>query len=140
MGTHRSLIAGAAVAVLVACGDSTGITAEDLEGTWEASEIVFTNSANPSETVDLIDIGASLTVTVSASGTVSTVFDNGEGGTDSDSGTLGVDGTTLTIGGDTFEAERSGDVLTLTDATSEFDFDEDGTDEPATLVVVLVRQ
>lgn len=133
------LTAGALVAA-VACGDSTGITAEDLAGTWEATEIVFTNQANTSESVDLVDLGASLTVTVEASGTVTAVFDDGQGGTDSDSGTLGVDGSTLTIGGDTFEADRSGDQLTLTDATSEYDFDDDGSDDPATLVIRLVRQ
>jgi len=140
MQTRRMLAVGTVVAALVACGDSTGITAEDLAGTWEATEIVFTNQANTSESVDVVDLGASLTVTVSASGTVSTVFDDGQGGTDSDSGTLSVDGSTLTIGGETFEAERSGDELTLTDATNEFDFDDDGTDEAANLVIRLVRQ
>jgi hypothetical protein len=67
------------------------------------------------------------------------VFDDGQGGTDSDSGTLSVDGSTLTVGGETFEAERSGDVLILT-GDGEWDFDEDGTDDPATLTIRLVRQ
>jgi hypothetical protein len=84
-----------------------------------ATAIVFTNQANTSESVDLIDLGASLTVTVTSTGTVSTVFDDGQGGTDSDSGTLSVDGTTLTIGGDSFQAVRSGDQLTLTTEDAE---------------------
>jgi hypothetical protein len=133
------LAAGAMVVAVAACGDSTGITVEDLVGTWEATEIVFTNSANTSESVDVIDLGASLTVTINSAGTVSTVFDDGQGGTDSDSGTLSVDGSTLTVGGETFEAERSGDVLILT-GDGEWDFDEDGTDDPATLTIRLVRQ
>jgi hypothetical protein len=140
MRTWHRILATAVAAGAVACGDSTGITPEDLAGTWEATEIVFTNQANTSESVDLVDLGASLTVTVNASGAVSTVFDDGQGGTDSDSGTLSVDGTTLTIGGETFEAERSGDNLTLTDATAEYDFDDDGSDDDATLVIRLVRQ
>jgi hypothetical protein len=124
---------------VAACSDSTGITVEDLVGTWEATEIVFTSTADPSESVDAIDLAASLTVTINSAGTVTTVFDNGQGGTDTDSGTLSVDGSTLTIGSDTFEAERSGDVLTLTGAV-DFDFDEDGSDDPATVVVRLERQ
>jgi hypothetical protein len=140
MRTGRRILAAVVVAGAVACGDSTGITPEDLAGTWEATEMVFTNQANTSESVDLIELGASLTVTVNASGTVSTVFDDGQGGTDSDSGTMSVDGSTITIGSDTYEADRSGDELTLTDATSEFDFDEDGSDDAATLVIRLVRQ
>ena len=139
MRVARVLAAGAMVVAVAACGDSTGITVEDLVGTWEATEIVFTNSANPSESVDVVDLGASLTVTINSAGTVSTVFDDGQGGTDSDSGTLSVDGSTLTIGGETFEAERSGDVLILT-GEDQWDFDEDGTEEPATLTIRLVRQ
>jgi len=128
------------LAGLAGCGDSTGITAEDLAGTWEAAQITFTSNANAAESVELVALGASLTVTVTASGTVSTVFDDGQGGTDSDSGTLGSDGTTLTIGGDSFQAVRSGNRLTLTDADNAWDFDEDGSDESATLVVRLERQ
>ena len=139
MRVARVLAAGAMVVAVAACGDSTGITVEDLVGTWEATEIVFTNSANTSESVDVIDLGASLTVTINSAGTVSTVFDDGQGGTDSDSGTLSVDGSTLTVGGETFEAERSGDVLILT-GEDQWDFDEDGTDDPATLTIRLVRQ
>jgi hypothetical protein len=133
------LAAGAMALAVAACSDSTGITVEDLVGTWEATEIVFTSTADPSESVDAIDLEASLTVTINSAGTVTTVFDNGQGGTDTDSGTLSVDGSTLTIGSDTFEAERSGDVLTLTGAV-DFDFDEDGSDDPATVVVRLERQ
>lgn len=139
MRVARVLAAGAMVVAVAACGDSTGITVEDLVGTWEATEIVFTNSANTSESVDVIDLGASLTVTINSAGTVSTVFDDGQGGTDSDSGTLSVDGSTLTVGGDTFAAERSGNVLILT-GEDQWDFDEDGTDDPATLTIRLVRQ
>jgi hypothetical protein len=128
-----------ALAVAACSDDSTGITVEDLVGTWEATEIVFTSTADPSESVDAVDFGVSLTVTITSDGTVTSVFDDGQGGTDTDSGTLSVDGSTLTIGSDSFEAERSGDVLTLTGAV-EFDFDEDGSDDPATVVVRLERQ
>ena len=140
MRIARVLAAGAMALAVAACSDdSTGITVEDLVGTWEATEIVFTSTADPSESVDAVDFGVSLTVTITSDGTVTSVFDDGQGGTDTDSGTLSVDGSTLTIGSDSFEAERSGDVLTLTGAVG-FDFDEDGSDDPATVVVRLERQ
>ena len=122
------------------CGDSTGITAQDLEGTWNATQIVYTNSANTSESVNIVPMGASFSMTVTSSGAVSTVFIDGQGGTSSNSGTLSSDGSTLTLAGDTFQADRSGDQLTLTDANSEYDFDNDGSDDPATLVIQLTRQ
>lgn len=72
-------------------------------------------------------------MTVSVGGTIRTTFDDGVGGTRSDSGTLSADGTTLTIAGHAFEAERSS-------TTNEYDFDDDGSDDPATLVIQLTRQ
>ncbi len=123
-----------------ACGDSTGVTAEDLVGTWNATLYQYTSSANAGELVDLIALGASSEMTVAADGTVSTLFDDGQGGTSSDSGTLSVDGGTLTIAGNAFEADRSGDVLTLTDETNLYDFDDDGSDDAATLMIRMVRQ
>lgn len=132
---------GLSAALATACGDSTGITVEDLVGTWSATLIEYTDNATGTLQVNLIaEDGASLVMTVTADGTASTVFNDGLGGTSSDSGTLSSSGTTLTISGETFQAERSGDVLTLTDETNEYDFDENGSDDPATLVIRMVRQ
>jgi hypothetical protein len=138
---RRLMAIGVSCLLAAACGDSTGVEVEDLVGTWNATAYRYTNTANTAEQVDLIITqGASFTMTVSAGGTVSTTFDDGVGGTSSNSGTLSADGTTLTVAGDAFEAERSGDALTLTDATNEYDFDDDGSDDPATLVIQLTRQ
>lgn len=141
MQRRRLITLGMSVLLATACGDSTGVTVEDLVGSWEAALYRYTDNATATQQVDLIATqGASFTMTVAASGTVSTLFDDGQGGTSSDSGTLSADGTTLTIAGDAYEAQRSGDVLTLTDATSAYDFDDNGSDEPATLVIRLERQ
>ena len=137
---RRLVILATTAFIAAACGDSTGITVEDLAGDWEATQFRFTNNSNSSEVVDLITGGATLDVIVAASGTVTSVFDDGQGGSSSDSGTFSASGTTLTIAGDTFEAERSGDVLILTDENNEYDFDNDGSDDPATLQIRLERQ
>jgi hypothetical protein len=138
---HRRWITiGFAALVASACGDSTGVTVEDLVGTWNATMYRYTDNANAAQQIDLIAQGASFTMTVTAGGTVSTLFDDGQGGTSSDSGTLSPDGTTLTIAGNAYEAQRSGDVLTLTDETSAYDIDDNGSDESATLVIRLARQ
>ncbi len=137
----RALVAiGALALVGMACGDSTGVEVQDLVGSWNANLYRYTDDANPAQQVDLITQGASFDMTVTADGTVSTVFDDGQGGTSSDSGTLNPAGTVLTIAGIAYEAQRSGDVLTLTDTSSAYDFDSNGSDDPATLMIRMVRQ
>ena len=140
MQLKRLIAVGVTVLLAAACGDSTGVTVQDLEGTWNATLYQYTDNANAAQQVDLIAQGASFEMTVTAGGTASTLFDDGQGGTSSDSGTLSADETTLTIAGNAFEAQRSGDVLTLTDETNAYDFDDNGSDESATLVIRLTRQ
>lgn len=134
------LLVGAMTVAATGCGDATGLTAEDLEGTWNATQIVYTNQANASESVDIVPLGGSFTMTVTSDGSVSTVFDDGEGSTNSNSGTFSSTQATLTVAGEVFQAVRSGDQLTLTNSDSAYDFDDDGSDDPATLVIRLTRQ
>ena len=124
----------------IGCGESTGVTVQDLVGDWNATQYQYTDNANPAQQVDVIGQGASFSLSVAADGSASTLFDDGQGGTSSDSGVLDPDGTVLTLAGTAFEANRSGDVLTLTDATNAYDFDDNGSDEPATLVIIMQRQ
>ncbi len=125
---------------VAACSSPTELTVQNLEGTWDASQILFTNQANTAETVEEIALGASLVVTVNADGTISSLYTDPQGGTSSDSGALNAEGTQLTLAGDTFQANLSGGSLRLIDATSTYDFDSDGTDDPATLTIDLVRR
>ncbi len=126
-------------AVTLACGDSTGITVQDLVGDWSATQYRYINAADTTQQVDVISLGASFTLTVVADGTASTLYTNPQGGTSSDSGTLSGDATTLTLSGTPFQAQRSGDVLTLTDRSSAYDFDGDGSSEAATLIIRMQR-
>ena len=124
---------------LAACGDSTGLDADDLQGTWSATVIEFTDNAGSQNAVNILQRdNASFTLTVDADGTASSVFDDGVGDTGSDSGTLDSTGTTLTLGGQVFSASRDGDVLTLSDPNEQFDFGS-GSEVPATLRIVLSR-
>ena len=130
----------AASLVLAGCGDDgTGLDAVDLEGTWNATVYEYTDSANSSNVEDIIQTnGAMFTLTVDASGNASTLFDDGLGGSSSDSGTLNSAGTILTLAGVPFDAVRNGNVLTLTNASQQFDFGS-GSSVSATLRIVMTR-
>lgn len=141
----RGLAATLTVAAVAACSDATGVQPEDLAGTWDISALEFTNVANTSEQVDLIaDLSGSGTVTITGAGAF-TIAVTVEGSTDTDIGTIEVVGSsvTITIAGDdlTGTISRSGDTVTINLTTGvEFDFDDDGTDEPATARLVMVKQ
>ena len=133
----RTLIAPLlAVTFLAGCGDSTPEeVAEALAGNWNATSAVFTNKANSSETFDLLAGGESVNIAFTAAGGFSGSFT--EVG-----GTFVVQGTNLIIT-NTGESDPktvaftlSGNTLTVDD---EFDFDDDGVDESASLIIVLQK-
>ncbi len=142
---RRFTIATFVLLLALACGDSTGILPEQLAGTWTATEYVFTNQANSSQSVDWLPLGASFTLTIRADSTFTATLREPDSTVDTDTGIVSVVGTVLTIarsgqGSPTpFIAVRDGDVLTLTTTDEDFDFDGDGTDEPASLRIVLRR-
>ncbi len=127
----------------IACKDSTGITIETLTGTWNATQFQFTNMGDPTETVDIIAFGTAFTIVVAAGGDYVATFREPGELPESEQGTISVVGDVITIsesgqGSPTpFSAVRNGDTLTLTNTDEEFDFDEDGTEEPASLRIVL---
>ncbi len=137
----RTLIAPLlAVTFVVGCGDSTPEeVAEALAGTWNATSVVFTNKANSSETFDPLAGGGSVntTTTFTADGRFS-------GSSTELGGTFVVQGTNLIFTNpgksdpDTVAFTLSGNTLTLT-VDDEFDFDDDGVDESASLAIVLQR-
>ena len=138
MNIRGVMTAVAASLLLAGCSDD-GLEAVDLQGTWNATVYEYTDNANSSNVVDVIQRdGATFTLTVDATGTANTLFDDGVGGSSSDSGSLNSAGTTLTLGGVPFEAVRNGNVLTLTNATRQFDFGS-GSSVSATLMIVMNR-
>lgn len=115
---------------------------EPLVGVWQAVELVMTNQANPSQSVDLIEEGATFTLSILSDGRYSaslTIF--GQGSTEM--GTVGVSGSTVTITPTTPEGPPlvatwsfQGENLVL-DGESEFDFNRDGIPEPSIAHIVL---
>ena len=131
----------ATVACVAACGGATEITIENLEGTWDATAYVYTNKANTSQQVNIVTVhSATLTLVVLADGTTTSTFNDGQGGTSSNSGQFTAAGTTLTLAGTTYEAELDGGNLTLTTENAEYDFDNNGSKDPATATITLDRR
>jgi hypothetical protein len=140
------------VAVLSSCGDGTGtetLTQADLVGTWDALEFVFTSVENPSESVDLIELGAEAQIMVSAEGDYSLVATIPGMNYEVSTGTIIVEGDLVVITDDAepgeeldFEAGLTGAMLTLDMVAgfAEFDIDDDGTEERAAIRLVLQRQ
>ena len=150
MDWKRSGVAVLAVAAVAACGDSTGVgdVAEvvDLAGTWNATVVEFTNQANTAEKIDLVAEGATLVLTILANGDYTLTIDEPMEAQAVEHGTLAISGNTLTLSetgqgsADDFTLNLSGNTLTLTTDDDAFDFDDDGTDEPASVRLVFQKQ
>ena len=138
-------------ALAISCSDQApgteAITIDDLVGSWTVSSHVFTSNADPGQTFDLIANGGETRVTVLAGGGARTWVTIGTFADEWDA-QLTMTGNTLTstpvevsrgVGHSTFSL--NGNVLTLTDTDSEFDFTlADAAEVAATEVVVLIRQ
>ena len=140
----RNLTTAALALILVSgCGDATGVTLDELAGTWTMTSMVFTSTEDPTQSVDVQPFGAGLVLTLAADGTFEAAMTFPGEPVDEDTGTYDVTGTILTLSDsgegtpDAFELTRSGDTMTLT-IDDEFDFVED-VNEPATLVITLTR-
>jgi hypothetical protein len=135
----RLAVASTMLAVgLAACSDST--SPEELAGTYDVTVMEFTNADDTSEKVDVVDLGAVIEVTITAAGAFTLDVDGVP-----ETGTITIDGdnVTITLEGDpsTGTIDQNGDTVTINLATGvSYDFDDDGTDEDATLRIVMTRQ
>jgi hypothetical protein len=135
---HVAAAAAALALGVGACSDAT--SPEDLAGTYDVTVFEFTNADSTAQKLDLVEEGAVIEITISAAGAFSVDVDG-----DTETGAIAIDGddVTITIDGDpaTGTIDQNGDTVTITlDTGVEFDFDEDGTDEDATLRIVMTRQ
>ena len=153
MKLARTLLSVAITAAcLTSCGgdDPTapevdGITVNDLVGSWTASSVLYTNSANSAQQFDLVANGGEVRTTVLTGGGARTWVEFGTFSDEWDA-QLSISGNTLTSS--PVEASRGvrqatftlvGNTLTLTYANSSFDFTLlDGPKVAATEVVVFV--
>jgi len=128
--------------------EDTGITINDLVGSWNATSMKFTNNSNAAEQFDFIAAGGELRFTMLTGGGVRTWVDIADFSDEWDSQATLTDNSTLvltpveasreTI---TFKFTLSGNTLTLTNSEDSFDFTLSGENEvSATSVTVLQKQ
>ena len=137
------------LAVAVGCSDSDNSTGpaspSDFVGDWLASSYVVTNIANTSQSEDLTALGMTLSITFTETTYSGSASFPGEA-TETFSGTYTIEGNQLTLNEtgesetDTMTYTLAGDTMTLSGLDDEYDFDDDGQDEPATFTTVLARQ
>ncbi len=138
------------VTLLGACGgdDAVGPDPElqALVGDWDATELILAATVNPDLNVDLIQEGATFDLNIQPSGQYTAILVYA-GQDQTEIGQVEVDGNRLTLT-PTVPADQpettgtyslQGNVLTL-DGSTEFDFNFDGTPDPATVHFELVRE
>lgn len=146
MRAVRGAVAVAAVAATAGCfDDPSGVTAEELIGLWGAVEMVFTSEADPGQSVDAVGTeGYTYSLQLISGGTYESQLSTPAGEVRADGGTYQVFGDRLTLSSSagperSFEVHFNRSLLRLREASSEWDFDGDGTPELATLEMVLDR-
>ena len=128
----------------VSCSDSTAVDPESLLGTWDATKVEFTRVANAQDKVDVIALGGTLVMTLSANDVCTGTFTVPGTAPENLVGTWTVSADVFTLHwtGDTgntqFDMSRSGDILTLTGGDVDYDFGVG--DEAAKLTVVLDKR
>ena len=134
--------------IAASCGgdDPTGPTDSNLIGTWDATVIEIVSVADPAVSVELIALGGSRRLVLQDQADFGLSVGIPDNGTEFGNGTWSsTDILTLNFGdGDIqgtwqFDFDLNGDTLTLTGADVEYDFDENGTEDPAKLNLTLVR-
>ncbi|GEM_PF-2118128 len=135
-----------AIADLTGGGDDKNDNPLDkLVGSWSCTQYVLTSQADDSQSVDLIAGGLSISISITSEGGF-TYYETEQGESPSiDTGTVSVSGDTLWITSEGDEATYgflytlSGNTLTLSESQEEYDFNDDGTEEPATGVLTFER-
>jgi len=111
-----------------------------LVGTWITTAHHIAKSGDTSQSVDLFAAGVRVSLEIDANGNYVHTWTNSDG-SEVDSGTLTADNSTLTVntGTETFTLSYLlvAGILTITDSNTVWDFDDDGTDEPALEVMVF---
>jgi len=137
------------ILTIFSCDNSTDpvneevVLTEGLIGGWKGVYFEFTNQNNPTQSVDLASYGVShsMLITKDSVYTANTVFLGQEM---IETGIISVDGNRFTFKPEN-DSSRTGTFsladfkLHLEIDDEHFDFDQDGTDEPATLIVDLEK-
>jgi hypothetical protein len=146
---RRAMVAAVAV-ILTACSGNKSTEPDPslapFVGDWTAQTMTLTDKANPDVHPDLIALGATFTLNVQASGQYTAILLYASQAS-TEIGNLEVSGQTVTLH-ETFPSSSTtagtfsfqGDDQFTLDGDSEFDFNLDGTMEPALAHIVFVRK
>ncbi len=127
---------------------ATGMTAADLAGTWEATEFRFVSSPTPTDTIDVIDQGGGLSVTVGADASYELTLTLPAEVPEIEYGVVLLFGDTIVMideldpyGSIRFEYGLAGGTITLRgEDTIDFNDPPDGIDDPAIVEIVMELQ
>jgi hypothetical protein len=128
------------------CIASTDIAdIQEISGVWVASNAIYSEIADPTNRVDLIALGFAVTMDIEPNGDWALLLSANEVLVDLQVGTMALDGKLLTIvdetGTYTGRAYLEGEQVALQmRGGTEFDFDGDGTAEPAKLNLIMDRR
>ncbi len=126
----------------------TNISISDIQGSWNVTSFVFDRAAEgPVLRIDLIEEGATASMTIQSNGRFTINSTVPGGGQETITGQMSFDEDILLIefDDDPGEEEFFSIQLTNNDNTltisgpAEYDFDDDGMDEPAFVTIVFVR-
>lgn len=145
MFSLRGLVIAMLGAAALGCGSDDEPSIESISGTWDIVKFEYVNVENSSQRVDLVALGLTGTVNLNDNGQYAATTEEPGFPPETVTGTWSYTVDTFTLqetgstGDWTFDMNVGNDVLTLTGADSEFDFDDDGTPEPAKWNITLER-
>jgi hypothetical protein len=141
----RTWLMAAAATTMVACGDDggTGPDPETLVGSWRATKAELVSVANPATKVDLVAQGATvlLVLTEAKAFTLTLTVPGQPAEVTTGTWTSSQDLLSLNYSGGNwqFDLVLSGNTLTLSGANGEWDFNDDGIDDPVKVNLILAR-
>jgi hypothetical protein len=126
---------------VVACGDDA--PGDPIYGTWEVTQSEYVSATEPPVMVDLIAAGGSGSLELNADASYDATIVPPGGASEHSTGTWSFTESTLSLRESgsavtwTFDRVIEGDMMVLAGADAGYDFDGDGTPEPATWNVTL---
>ena len=145
MSQIRKLALAPVALLALACGGTDEPSIQSVSGFWTATRLEYVSVANSSVKVDLIASGGTATLDLNDNGNYTAVITPAGGAAQTTTGTWSYTADTFTMietgssGDMTFDMSIGNDTMTLTGANTDYDFDDNGTDEPAKLNIGLVR-
>jgi hypothetical protein len=146
MRTVRVLAIAVLGAAALACGGDDEPSIESISGTWDIVKFEYVNVENSSQRVDLVAEGLTGTVNLNDNGQYAATTEEPGFPPETVTGTWSYTADTFTLketgstGDATFDMDVGNDVLTLTGANADYDFNDDGVPEAAKWNVTLERQ